>query len=324
MSCSAASMPLGSAAARAETHRIIETTRIRKINALSQLYRLTAALRHNCDLDIARLAHYLLHNCFPEPFPPGAGAASPHKDLGDEMGARELSDGARHVLTFYYVRLDAQVSCEAHVTLDGFVEGLSRGYVNGQAIGAQIVRHALAAADEDGWRRVPGKADEDALALARGHEFLFHLVGGVADGEFAERGEVGLGEEVVERAVGFFRGVDDAALDAIAQGARGEIDEHALIGFVDHPIRHGFAHADSGNLPDLVVEAFQVLHVHVGEDVDSGVEQFVHVLPAFGVLAAGGVGGRAWGRRPPGGGAVAPRRAWGGFGRRGRNTQGSF
>src|ERR1035441_6613282 len=154
MSCSAASMPLGSAAARAETHRIIETTRIRKINALSQLYRLTAALRHNCDLDIARLAHYLLHNCFPEPFPPGAGATSPHKDLGDEMGARELSDGARHVLTFYYVRLDAQVSCEAHVALDGFVEGLSRGYVNGQAIGAQIVRHALAAADEDGGRRV--------------------------------------------------------------------------------------------------------------------------------------------------------------------------
>src|ERR1035438_3563403 len=149
-----------------------------------------------------------------EPFPPGAGAASPHKDLGDEMGARELSDGARHVLTFYYVRLDAQVSCEAHVTLDGFVEGLGRGYVNGQAIGAQIVRHALAAADEDGGRRVPGKADEDALAFARGHEFLFHLVGGVADGEFAERGEVGLGEEVVERAVGFFRGVDDAALDA--------------------------------------------------------------------------------------------------------------
>jgi hypothetical protein len=33
------------------------------------------------------------------------------------MGARELSDGARHVLTFYYVRLDAQVSSEAHVAI---------------------------------------------------------------------------------------------------------------------------------------------------------------------------------------------------------------
>src|ERR1039457_3803925 len=91
---------VGSAAARAARHRIRETTRIRKINALSQLYRLTAALRHNCDLVIARLTHYLLHNCFLEPFPPGAGAVLARQELGPEMGARELSDGARHVLTF--------------------------------------------------------------------------------------------------------------------------------------------------------------------------------------------------------------------------------
>ena len=57
--------------------------------------------------------------------------------------------------------------------------------------------------------------------------------------------------------------VDYAAFDAIAQGARGEIDEHDFVGFVHHPIGHGFAHADAGDVPDLVVEAFQVLHVHV-------------------------------------------------------------
>src|SRR5665811_1772229 len=169
MRSNAASMPLGSAARRAETHKRADRARIRKMNALPYFTLLTAALRHNCDLDIARQAHDLLHNGFPEPFPPGACAASPHKDLGDEMGARELSNGARHVLTFYYVRLDAQVTCEAHVALDGFVNGLGRGHVNRQAIGAEIVGHSLAAADEVGGSGVSGEADEDALALARRH-----------------------------------------------------------------------------------------------------------------------------------------------------------
>ena len=72
--------------------------------------------------------------------------------------------------------------------------------------------------------------------------------------------------------------------------ARGrEIDEYDFVGFVHHPVRHGFANADAGDVPHLVVEAFQVLDVHGGEDVDAGVEQCVHVLPAFGVVAAGDV-----------------------------------
>src|ERR1035437_7541180 len=177
MRSSAPSIPLGSAARRAETHRITARTGIRKMNALCYLgewYRLSTALRHNCDLDIARLAHNLLHNCFPEPFPPAARRASPHEDLGDAMGARELGDGARHILTFYYVRLDTQVTRKAHVALGGFADALGRGHVNRQAIGAEVVRHALAAADQVGRRRVAGEADEDALAGAWRQQFLLH------------------------------------------------------------------------------------------------------------------------------------------------------
>src|ERR1019366_2419852 len=249
MRCSAVSIPFGSAARRAETHKITARAWIRKMNALMLpmlMVPLSAALRHNGDLNIARLAYYLLYNCFPEPFPPGACRTSPHEDLGDTMGAGELGDAARDVLAFHYVRLDTQVAGEAHVALDGFADAGGRGNVNRQAIGAEVVRHALAAADEVGRRRAAGEADEDALLAPRRQQALFHLVGGVADGEFAEGGEGGFGGGVV-------------------------------------------ADADSGNVPDLVVEAFQVLHVHGSEDTDSGVEQFVHVLPALGVLAAGDV-----------------------------------
>ena len=92
--------------------------------------------------------------------------------------------------------------------------------MHGQTIGLQVVGHTLAAADQVGGGRAAGEADQDALVAARLGEFLFHLVGGVADGEFAQRGEVGFGEEVVEGAARLLRGVDDAAFDAIAQGAR--------------------------------------------------------------------------------------------------------
>ena len=61
-----------------------------------------------------------------------------------------------------------------------------RRNVNGQTIGAEVVRHTLAAADEVGGGRAAGQADEDALvAGAAICEFFFHLVRGVADGEFA-------------------------------------------------------------------------------------------------------------------------------------------
>src|ERR1035441_9578857 len=75
MRCSAVSIPFGSAARRAETHKNAARTWIRKIIALMLpmlMVPLSAALRHNCDLNIAGLADYLLYNCFPEPFPPGA------------------------------------------------------------------------------------------------------------------------------------------------------------------------------------------------------------------------------------------------------------
>src|ERR1017187_980364 len=173
MRCSAASIPFGSAARRAETHKNAARPWIRKINALMLpmlMVPLSAALRHNGDLNIPCLAYYLLYNCFPEPFPPGACRTSPHEDLGDAVGAGELGDAARDVLTFYYVRLDAQVACEAHVALDGFADALGRGYVNRQAIGAEVVGHALAAADEVGRRWAAGEADEDALIAPRRHE----------------------------------------------------------------------------------------------------------------------------------------------------------
>src|ERR1017187_8213261 len=99
-----------------------------------------------------------------------------------------------------------------------------------------------------------------------------------------------LGEEVVHGAARFFRRVNHAPLDAVAQGLRREVHEDRFFGLVHHPIRHGFPHPHAGDAPNLVVEALQVLHIHGGEDVDAGIQQRAHVLPAFFAARAGHVG----------------------------------
>ncbi|KAG1242619.1 hypothetical protein G6F68_016108 [Rhizopus microsporus] len=55
---------------------------------------------------------------------------------------------------------------------------------------------------------------------------------------------------------------------------------------VEHAVRHGLAYTHAGDAHHHVVEAFQVLDVDRGPDVDAGVQQFHHILPAPLVAAA--------------------------------------
>ena len=65
-----------------------------------------------------------------------------------------------------------------------------------------------------------------------------------------------------------------------------QVDELDLVGGVDDPVGHGLADADAGDLEDGVVQAFQVLDVDGGDDVDAGVAQLFDALPALLVLGA--------------------------------------
>ena len=117
--------------------------------------------------------------------------------------------------------------------------------------------------------------------------------------EFAQRREVRFGEEIFERLMRFFRRIDDAALQAVQQRARRDIHHHHFIGFLHHPVGHGLAHADAGDVPDLIVEALDVLDVDAGEDIDARIENLLNVLPALGAFGAGHVGVGELVDRPP-------------------------
>ena len=71
-----------------------------------------------------------------------------------------------------------------------------------------------------------------------------------------------------------------------------QVHQFDLIGPVEHGIGNRLANRDAGHLRDDVVEAVQVLDVQRGVDVDAGVDEFQHVLPALHVARARRVGVR--------------------------------
>ena len=84
-------------------------------------------------------------------------------------------------------------------------------------------------------------------------QLLVHPLGGAAQGQFAERRQVGGREEMFEGALGLFGDVDFAFLEPLDQIGRRQVDELDGVGAVEHGVRHGLAHAHMGDLRDHVV-----------------------------------------------------------------------
>src|SRR6185437_10593370 len=85
---------------------------------------------------------------------------------------------------------------------------------------------------------------------------------------------------------------DVAVRHPAPQRFRRHVDQLDLVGGPDHGVGDGLALRHAGDLLDHVVERFQVLDVDGGDDVDAGVQQVLHVLPALGVPGTGDVGVR--------------------------------
>ena len=108
--------------------------------------------------------------------------------------------------------------------------------------------------------------------------------------QLAQRRQVLRLEEILDRARGGVLHIDLAFGQPLEQLVGRKIDQHDLVGLVEHRVRHGLAHAHLGDLLDDVVEAFEMLDVERGPDVDAGRQQLVDVLPALRMAAAGHVG----------------------------------
>ena len=152
-----------------------------------------------------------------------------------------------------------------------------------QALG-QLAR---ADAHQDTLARLPHIADSLVLAIVA--HLLFDAVGGAAQRQLAQRDEIALAEEVLDRRPRLLRHVDLALVQAIDQLVGRQIDQLHLVGTVEHRVGHRLVDTNSGDAADHVVQALQVLDVERGVDVDASVEQLLDVVPALGMARAFGV-----------------------------------
>ena len=99
-------------------------------------------------------------------------------------------------------------------------------------------------------------------------------------------------EKILQRGLDPFRRVDLPLLQTLAEVLGRQVDVHELVRLAEHRIRYPLADLDVGRLLHHVVEAFQVLDVQRGDDVDPLGQDVLDILVPFGVPAAGDIGVR--------------------------------
>src|SRR6516165_238061 len=97
-------------------------------------------------------------------------------------------------------------------------------------------------------------------------------------------------EEMTNRSLGLLRHVDFAFVQTLDQILGREIDDLDIVGLVQHAVGHGLAYAYPSDLGDDVVQAFDMLDIQGGKNVDAGGDDFLDVEIALGVAASGRVG----------------------------------
>ena len=154
-----------------------------------------------------------------------------------------------------------------------------------------------AATDQVLARTARRDADEHALTCLGDpalrpprQERLVHLVRDAHQRELPERGEVLRGEEPLQRELGLpLVRVDVPVEHPSPERVRRHVDELDLIRHVDDPVRHGLALADARHVGHHIIQALDVLDVHGRDDLDAGMEEVDHVLPALRAAGAGDV-----------------------------------
>src|SRR5207244_814884 len=138
--------------------------------AATQACELPAALRHDCDFDVARQPDNALERAAAQALMPALRKTPTHENLRGLMVMRKLHDALRHVVGFNYLCPDAQIARETQMFLDRLALFLReipergiRADINRETFGAEIIGHSSPAADQHRCRRPFIDANQDAF-----------------------------------------------------------------------------------------------------------------------------------------------------------------
>ena len=149
-------------------------------------------------------------------------------------------------------------------------------HVDAARIAADTGQHTLAGR--------PGPGDRMGLHVA--DHLLVDPLRRATQRKFAQGGQVAGQEVVTDGALGLVRQIDLAVLQALNQIIGRQIDQFDVVGLVDNRIRHRLPHPDPSDPGDDVVQAFDMLDIECGVDIDASRDQFFDIHVALWMPAA--------------------------------------
>ncbi len=136
--------------------------------------------------------------------------------------------------------------------------------------------------------RSPGPRNRPGLHIGE-HLFIDPLCS-TAEGKFTQGVEISLVEELLDRPCCHIRDIDFPVPQPLEKFRGCKIDNLDLCCFIDHPVGNRLAHEHTGDLGNNIIETLDVLDIQRGIDIDTGIEQFLDILVAFGVTGTGNIG----------------------------------
>ena len=128
------------------------------------------------------------------------------------------------------------------------------------------------------------------MRLHMAQELLVDPLGGASQRQLPQGGQVSARKVMADRPLGLVRDVDLSFLQPLEQIVGRQVDELDIVSIFENGIGDRLTDPDVRDLRDDVVEAFDVLDIERGIDVDAGAQQLLHIEIALGMAAAGRVG----------------------------------
>ncbi|EGF94613.1 hypothetical protein BDIM_14370 [Brevundimonas diminuta ATCC 11568] len=242
-----------------------------------------------------------------QPLRQAAVASLGQNDLGDMVVVSVIHDGAHHVVTAENHGAPAQLlgQFQRIGQLARRADAVARArrpidMSHGPGRVHHHVGHAPPCPHQRAGHGVARHQDQDALARSprpgralfaqTGGQLIVHCLGCAAQRQFAQRRQILDLEEVVRGQPRRLGHIDLALGQTLAQLLGGDVHQLDVVGARQGAVGHALALADARDAQHHVRQAFQMLDVQCGPDVDPGLQNLLHVLPPLRMARTGRIG----------------------------------
>ena len=256
---------------------------------------------HDQHVDIFDSLHQRVKDRLPPPEPPRHGRRSRLTDheSRDVVRCDVPRDGVRNAVTHQRHRARTEALSQSQILGHRFAIIVTEATrhnrldADGNPFGIQRLREAFAATDETIFVLAATDADENAIGCRPGitNAGATHpaahvgvdTIGRLAQCQLAKCEQISFAKKTIERARRLLWHIYLSVAQPLDQDFRRDVHQFDLVRFGHHTVGNRFADGDAGDLCHDIVQAFDVLHVECAVHVEARIEEFIDILPPFGV-----------------------------------------